>query len=128
MSTEEITLEGVGQAVKALREELAKPNPNQEVLDRVNVFLDAHEEKVNQPLTQAALLATKNEGEVKDLKEALEKKGVEAGETRARVDALELELARNGGASSGVWALIAVLVAAGAAGLAVFGWRHARIQ
>ena len=96
----EVTLESLGEAVNAFRDELAKPNPNQEVLEKVTVFLDAHEEKINQPLTQAAALAAKNEAEVKDLKDALQAKGVEAGETRARVDALELELARSGGASS----------------------------
>ena len=91
------TIQEIGTAVNLLRDEVKSLRPDPEKLARINVLLDEHEEKVSQPLTLATQLAAKNEAEIVDLKTDLEAKGVEAGEARTRVDALELQLARTGG-------------------------------
>lgn len=98
----EPTLEDFGREVKQLREELESQRPDPEKIARIQLLLDNQEEKVNQPITRATEMAKKNFEEIKDLKAVLEKKGVEAGEARGRVDALELQLARGSGAISAV--------------------------
>jgi HK97 family phage major capsid protein len=89
----EITLLEVGQAVQELRAELERKSVDRSKLDKINAFLDSHEEKVNQPLARAQLEAKQAQAAVAELKAALESKGADAGKARERIDALELELA-----------------------------------
>ncbi len=93
----EITLEEVGQTVKELREEVKNVKPDEQKMERMNAFLDTAEEKVFQPLTLAAEQAKTRETEVKELVEKLEAADVSASETKARIDALEIVLARGTG-------------------------------
>lgn len=97
----EVTLEEVGRSVRELREEVEKKSVDQEKVRRIHEFLDTYEEKVNQPLTRAAEELKTREAEVKDLREKLEAEGKSRGEVQARVEALELELARAGGERKG---------------------------
>jgi len=94
------TLEEVGREVKALRAEIEKPNPDQEKIVRINQFLDGAEEKINQPITRAQQQLVSQEAEIKEFKELLEKSGASAAEQKARVDALEIELARTAAAAA----------------------------
>ncbi len=86
-------LQKVSEAVDEFRTELKKRLPDEEKIERINVFLNSYEEKVTQPLILA-------QEEAKNLKEnfaSLEEKMVEAGasvtEAKERCDALEVELA-----------------------------------
>lgn len=90
---DEKTLEEVHGAVEELRREIKKAVPDQEKLDRIDAMLDSQEEK-NQKLVLAEETAKGAVAEVKELKALLEQKGVEAGEIRTQVEALELEIAK----------------------------------
>jgi len=87
-------LDEIQTAVTALREEVKKAAPDREKVEKINAFLDTAEEKVFQPINRAAMELGKREAEVKELGERLEKSGKSNAEIKARVDALERELAR----------------------------------
>jgi HK97 family phage major capsid protein len=91
---EKPTLEEIGQAVTELRAEVKKAVRNPEKEQKIHDFLDTAEEKVIQPLARAAQEIKNRENEVKDLQARLEASGKTGAEVKARVDALEAELAR----------------------------------
>ena len=78
-----ISTEEVLGAVKSLREEFEKKSPNFEKIDAIEVSLEGFEAK-NQELLEQVKGTEKREEEMKE-----------------RVDALEVELARSGGAGEG---------------------------
>jgi len=91
---EKPTLEEIGQAVTELRAEVKKAARNPEKEAKIHAFLDTAEEQVIQPLARAAQEIKVRESEVKDLQTRLEAAGKTGAEVKARVDALEAELAR----------------------------------
>ncbi len=93
-------LEEVGRRVTELREELEKKSADHEKIQRLHSFLDDHEEKFNQPLTQAIERQKKDADEIKELAEKLEAAGVSAVELKTRTDILENELSRRSRAGS----------------------------
>ena len=88
------TLDSIQVAVKELRAEVEKKNANPEKLAKLHEFLDGAEEKVFQPIARANAEIAKRETEVKELRERLETTGKSSAEIKARVDALEAEIAR----------------------------------
>jgi len=96
----EANIEQVHGAVKELREELKGARVDHEKVERINTFLDSAEEKIFQPLTQARELAKTHEVEKKELIEKLESSQASATEIKARMEALEIVLARSNGPAS----------------------------
>lgn len=94
----EITLQEVHTAVGELRHDLEQKSVDHDKVVRIGTFLDTYEEKVNQPLAQAVAEQKKFESNLTELKaeyaEKLEAIGVTGAEQKARIDALELEVAR----------------------------------
>ena len=91
----EPTLEEVGRAVSELRTEIESKSADPEKIERIQVFLDEAETKINQPIVAAQESAKRNAEELKELTGKLEASGATEVETKARIDALELELARS---------------------------------
>ncbi len=89
-------LQKFGDAVEELRTEVKKVRQDPEKIERLNTFLDEHEEKFNQPLVQALEAQKTADAEIKELKETIEAAGLTQAEAKGRVDALEMELARRG--------------------------------
>lgn len=84
------TPEQVMEAVNALREEVQKANPDQEVIVKANKLLDEHEEsnqKFTTQLQEAKNAATDLEQKVKELEES-------GTATKSQMEALEAEIAR----------------------------------
>lgn len=90
----EITLQEVHDAVGQLRTEVEKKAIDHDKVERINAILDEYEEKVVQPLTLAQVEAKQHAADIAELKEKLEATGATEVEAKARIDALELELAR----------------------------------
>ncbi len=86
-------LQEVGDAVAALRKTVEAKSIDHAAVERINGFLDTHEEKFNQPLVKAAELAKTQDEEIKSLRENLEAAGTSASEAKGRMDALEIQLA-----------------------------------
>ena len=93
MADEATTIEEVGKAVKELRTEVEKAHVDPVKIEKIQTWLDGQEER-NQKVVQAELRSTQHAEEINEMKAAMEKAGVNEGEARARVDALEAELAR----------------------------------
>lgn len=85
----------LNEAVVALQAEVKSGRADQEKLEQISKDLDSFEEKFNQPMTQAAELAKTQTDELKSLHEKLEESGTGATEAKTRIEALELQLARN---------------------------------
>ncbi len=79
----QVTEQELKEAVGALRSEIAKLNPNKEVIEKINATLDKQEQQ-NQKLVSDMGVALKHKEEMTE-----------------RVHTLELELARKGGAGAG---------------------------
>lgn len=92
----EITLQDVNEAVQALQTELKRVHVDVDKVERIQEFLDTHEEKYNQPLVAAQTETKQLRQDMTELQERLEQAGVSEREAKERVDALELELARRG--------------------------------
>lgn len=91
---DEPTLESVGRAVRDLREEVERKGIDHDKVQRLQDFLDTHEEKYNQPLVAAQAQALQHAEDIKELREKLEAAGATEAEAKSRIDALELEIAR----------------------------------
>lgn len=81
MSDSQVDAQAVMEAVTSLREEFEKKTIDHETIDKIEAFLDAQEEK-NQTFLAQKIAAETSEAETKE-----------------RLDALEIELARAGGSS-----------------------------
>lgn len=90
----ELTLDEVGKAVDELRKTVEAKSFDQEKVEKINKVLDSYEEK-NQELVKAHKQIENHEATIKEFKEELEKKGLEAGKIREQVDALEIALAKS---------------------------------
>lgn len=91
---DEPTIKEVQQAVTELRETVEKKSVDHDKVERIQAFLDTHEEKFNQPLVRAQAQAAQHAEDIKELQEKLEAAGATEAEAKARIDALELEIAR----------------------------------
>lgn len=89
-------LQKVGEAVHELRRDLEAKSVDHEKIERINKFLDEHEEKFAQPLTRAKEENKSLQDRVTEIGTQLEAAGVSAVEAKARMDVLEMELARRG--------------------------------
>lgn len=92
---EEITLEGIGKAVKELRLEVEKKGSDVEKIERINNFLDSAEEK-NQKLVQAELQLKNQATELKELADKFEAGEVSHKEMKTQLNEMEVAAARVG--------------------------------
>ena len=97
MTAPATTVEELGKVFHDFRKELDREikglSVDHDKIDRFQTFFDAHEEKVNQPLTRALAEAKQHQADIDELKEKLEVAGATETEQKARVDALELAFA-----------------------------------
>lgn len=97
---DEVTLDQVQEAVDALHAEVKTiqektGSTDHDAIERIQKFLDKAEDQ-NQELVLAQKTLEGQADEIKELKDQLEKKGVESGKIREQVDALVLAQARGG--------------------------------
>jgi HK97 family phage major capsid protein len=86
-------LQELGEAVHEMRRDLEKKSVDDQKIENIQQKLDEHEEKFNQPLTRAIEHQEGLETEVKEFKVKLEEAGVSVVEAKARIDALEMQIA-----------------------------------